>query len=436
MIELFNALGYHFVTFGNHEFDYGKEILKQRMRDSNFCWISTTIQSEELEPYFLPYMTYNLNGHKVAFLGATTSTTPSITFAENVKDVVFQDPVPVLSSVVSKLRNDHDVKTVILISHLGLGTDQMVAERVKGINLILGGHTHSRLVDPLKVNDTWIMQAESSSKYIGLAKISFNEAGSITDFSSSLLEADHAKYAPDPKVLSIVNNYTEELNKRLNTIVGKAEDLFDKGFTGGNSPMGCISADSYREACGTEIGIINVGGVRKTLAAGDVTRRDLLLISPFSNTIVKMKMEGKQIRSLLENSLSGIWMDIPDDKRAEWKAAGKGNITGKVPGKRSIGYVVGAGLEYTYDCSLMPESRLVKVTINGQPLENNRLYSVATNNFLAFGGEGFSEFTQAKDVVETGIIDIKALEDYFKARDIVTIPPASGAHNLTIVTER
>lgn len=406
------------------------------MRESNFSWISTTIESEELQPYFLPYMTYNLNGHKVAFLGATTATTPSITFAENVENVVFHKPVPVLSSVVAKLRSDHNVKTVVLISHLGLGKDRYVAEKVNGIDLILGGHTHSRLVDPLKINNTWIMQAESSSKYIGLAKIIFDESGFVTDLSSSLLEADHENFAPDPKVLSIVNGYTEELNKKLNTVVGKTESLFDKGFTGGDSPMGCISADSYREAAGTEIGIVNVGGVRKTLAAGDVTRRDLLLISPFSNTVVKMKMEGLQIKSLLENSLMGIWMDIPADKRAKWKAAGKGTITGKVPGKRSIGYVVGAGLEYTYDCSLAPGERLVTVTVNGQPLEESRFYSVATNNFLAFGGEGFSEFTEAKDVVETGIMDIKALEDYFIARDVVTVPPASGANNLTLVTVR
>jgi len=434
MIELLNALGYHFVTLGNHEFDYGRDVLKQRMRDSNFSWISTTVRSEELEPYFLPYMTYNLNGHKVAFLGATTATTPSITFSDNVEGVKFEDPLKVLPSVISKLRNDHNVKTVILISHLGLGKDKAVAARVKGIDLILGGHSHSRLVEPLKIRDTWIMQAESSSKYIGLAKITFDESGSITDFSSSLLEADHKQYKADPKILSIVNGYTEELNKRLNTVLGKNAVNLDKGFTGGDSPMGSVSADSYRESAKTEIGIVNVGGVRKSLSAGDVTRGALLLISPFSNTIVKMKMEGQQIRSLLENSLSGIWMDIPADKRAKWKAEGKGTITGKVPGKRSIGYVVGAGLEYTYDCSLAPGIRLVKVLINSKPLEDGRFYSVATNSFLAFGGEGFSEFTQARDVVDTGIVDIKALEDYFKSRDIVSVPSSSSATNLTLVT--
>ena len=208
----------------------------------------------------------------------------------------------------------------------------------------------------------------------------------------------------------------------------------DKGFTGGDSPMGSVIADSYRESAHTEIGIVNVGGVRKSLAAGDVNRRDLLLISPFSNTIVKMKMEGQQIRSLLENSLSGIWTDIPVDKRVRWKAEGKGNITGKVPGKRSIGYVVGAGLEYTYDCSLAPGRRLVKILINGRPLEDRRFYSVATNSFLAFGGEGFSEFTEARDVVDTGVVDVKALEDYFKGRDIVNVPSSSSATNLTLVT--
>ncbi len=147
-----------------------------------------------------------------------------------------------------------------------------------------------------------------------------------------------------------------------------------------------------------------------------------------------MNMIGRQIRSVLESSLSGIWMDIPADKRAQWKAAGRGSISGKIPGKRKIGYVVGAGLAYTYDCSLRPGQRLVSVKVNGQPLVDKRLYSVATNSFLAFGGEGFSEFTQAKDVVDTGIVDVKSLESYFLKHKIVTVPPASFAKNLTLVT--
>ena len=436
MIDLFNALKYSFVTFGNHEFDYGKDILAQRMQDSTFSWISTTVTAKELEPYYLPYVTYTFKGVKIAFLGTTTVTTPSITFSDNVENVEFHNPYAVLSSVSERLKKIHGVNTVILLSHLGLGTDQKLAERVDGIDVIFGGHTHSKLAEPLKVNKTWIMQADSSSRYIGFARIDFNGDGSVRNVSSELLEADHEKYDPDPQVLALVENYTRELNEKLSAVIGKTSEPLERGFSGGDSPMGVICADSYREATGAEIGIINVGGVRANLPAGNVTRRDALVISPFSNTIVKMKMKGSQIRSMLESSVSGIWMDIPADKRAKWKEEGKGDIKGMVPGKRSIGYVVGAGLNYVYDCSLAPGKRLLSIKINGEPLEDSRFYSVATNSFLAFGGEGFSEFTQSQDVYDTGIVDAQALENYFKAHEDISAPLEPSANNVTIVRVR
>ena len=196
--------------------------------------------------------------------------------------------------------------------------------------------------------------------------------------------------------------------------------------------MGIICADSYREATGTEIGIMNVGGVRSGIEHGPVTIRQLMLISPFQNSVVKMNLLGKDLLNLLERSLSGIWHEIPEDQKQMWREAGRGKIAGKIPGKRKIGFLVGAGLNYSFDTSRPPGQRLVKVEALGKPLEPERTYSVSMNSFLAFGGDGFSEFTRGSEIVDTKISDSEALRLYFQSKGTVTAPTKPSAENLTV----
>ncbi len=432
MVDVYNKLGYHLITFGNHEFDYGQEILLQRMRESRFIWVSSNIESSYLGQHFVPYVTYDLAGTKIAFLGITTITTPNITYPKNTEGIVFKEPREVLPPLIERLKRDSGVKVVVLLSHMGNQSDEWLARRVEGIDLIIGGHSHTRLLEPAKVRNTWIVQASCNSRYVGLARITLGADGTVQTIRAKLREVLHSLYPADADVQKIVESYTQDLDVRLDEVVGTTTAPILRGFTGIDSPMGIICADSYRAATETEIGIMNVGGVRAGLNEGPVTMRQLMLISPFQNSVVKMNLLGKDLHNLIERSLSGIWHEIPEDKKQMWKEAGRGKIAGKIPGKRKIGFLVGAGLKYSFDTSRQPGQRLLKVEALGKPLEMERKYSVSMNSFLAFGGDGFAEFTRGTEIIDTKINDSDALRLYFQQKGTVSPPTEVSAENLTV----
>lgn len=432
MVDLYNKLGYHLATFGNHEFDYGQEVLRQRMSESRFMWVSTNIDAPYLSSHYVPYVTYDLAGTRIAFLGVTTVTTPNITYPKNTEGVTFKEPKEALPPLIERLRRDRDVKVFILLSHLGNQSDEWLARKVEGIDLIIGGHSHTRLLEPAKVRNTWIVQASCNSRYVGLARVTLGADGQVRTVRSKLREVLHSLYPANREIEKELSKYTQDLNVKLDEVVGHAATPILKGFTGIDSPMGIICADSYREATGTEIGIMNVGGVRAGLEAGPVTMRQLMLISPFQNSVVKMNLKGKDLHNLLERSLSGIWHEIPEDQKQMWREAGRGKIAGKIPGKRKIGFLVGAGLKYSFDTSRMPGERLVKVEVLGERLDLERSYSVSMNSYLAFGGDGFSEFTRGSEIIDTKIVDSEALRLYFQSQGTVTAPTELSAENLTV----
>ncbi len=134
--------------------------------------------------------------------------------------------------------------------------------------------------------------------------------------------------------------------------------------------------------------------------------------------------------------MAGICSEIPEDKKQLWKEAGKGKIAGKVPGKRNVGFLVGAGLEYVFDTSNPPGQRIVSIKICNKLLDDRKFYSVALNSFLAYGGDGFSEFSQALDIVDTGTVDADALRTYFQKESNVSPPDYVSARNLTLEVKR
>jgi len=432
MIDLYNQLGYHLVTFGNHEFDYGQDVLRQRMTESRFIWVSSNVEAPKLAGAFVPYVTYELAGTKLAFLAVTTPTTPSITYPKNTTGMTFREPRDVLPPLIDRLRRDHGVKVFVLLSHLGFQADEWLARRMAGIDLIIGGHSHTRLLEPVRVNGTWIVQAGSNSRYVGVARLSMGDDGLVKTVTACLREVDHSLYGPDEAVRTLLRSFTDQLAANLDDVAGTASEAIERGFVGADSPMGVVCADSYRDATGAEVGVMNVGGVRAGLEAGPVTVRQLMLVSPFSNTVVHMRMKGRDLRALVERSLGGVWHDIPADKQEQMEEEGQPVVTGKIPEKRTVGFLVFAGMTYAFDATKPQERRLLDIRVAGAPLENERLYTVAMNSFLAFGGDGFSEFKNGVDVVETEMTDIQALCQYFQKRGTVAPPAFVAADNVTL----
>ncbi len=434
MIRVMNELRYDFVTFGNHEFDYGWQNLKKRMDESRFWWLSSTVSAPSLGARYRPYLTWSVAGTKVAFLGATTVTTPEKQLSQRIVGMTFRSPYEVLPPLVERLRRLHGVKIFILLSHLGHYEDEKFVREHQCFDIVIGGHSHTALMTPIKIGKTWICQTGASSRFLGVMRVDVNKDGNIEQFKSELREVDRTKYLPDAKVAKLVASYTDEIDKRLSVVVGHAPTDIRKGVSGGYSPMAQVVAESFRVAANADIGLMNTGGTRRGILKGEVQLKEVQTAVPFRNYVVKLKMTGRQVKGLIEEAVNGPYMPIPADKQDLLRQYGIHDFAGLVPQRGHVGFLVGGGVQFVYDPRLPIGKRLLSFKLHGKAIEPEKVYTVATNDFLADGGDGFEEFKKAISREELGILDADALRAYFEKKKVVHCPQEASAVNLSFPT--
>ena len=431
MIDLYNDLGYDFVTFGNHEFDYGWEVLKQRMGESKFLWLSSTVYAPALGKKYRPYLTWNVMGTKVAFLGATTTTTSEKQMAKRIKGISFHRAEEILPSLCQRLKRELGVKILILLSHMGINRDRAFAAKHRIFDLIIGGHSHTSLKKPIKVGSTWICQSGARSRYLGVIHIDVDEEGYCADLKSRLIEVDRSRYESDLDMAAKLSSYERMVEEKLGAVVGRAVDDLNKGIDGGFTPMAQLVADAFREFAGTEIGLMNTGGCRKGIKEGPVELRDVYSAVPFKNYLVRGKMKGKEIRDTLALAIDGPFVAVPKDKKDLLLRYGVQDFEGLVPNRGGVGFLVASGLRYVFDPRLKPGQRLLHIEVGGKKIEDDRLYSVAINDFLADGGDGFETFKNLRSRQDMPVLDAQALRVYFEKRDWVEKPSRVSSLNLS-----
>ena len=434
MVRLFNELRYDFVTFGNHEFDYGWQKLKKRMDESRFWWLSTTVKAPSLGKRYRPYLTWSVAGTKVAFLGATTVTTPEKQLSHRIEGMSFNSPDEVLPPVVARLKRIHGVKIAILLSHLGHYEDERFVQAHQCFDVVIGGHSHTALSTPVKIGKTWICQTGASSRFLGVIRVDVAEDGTVADFHSELREVDRTKYMPDARIAKVISSYTKEIDEKLSIVVGTAPTAIRKGVDGGFSPMAQVVAESFRVAAKADIGLMNTGGTRRGILQGPVQLKEVQTAVPFRNYVIKLKMTGKQIKGLIEAATDGPHVRIPVDKRSLLRQYGIKDFAGLVPQRGSTGFLVGGGIQFVYDPRLPKGKRLLSFTLRGKPIDLERVYTVATNDFLADGGDGFEGFKEALAREDTGLLDAEALQKYFELKKVVHSPTEACAINLSFPT--
>jgi 2',3'-cyclic-nucleotide 2'-phosphodiesterase (5'-nucleotidase family) len=436
MIDLFNAMKYHFVTFGNHEFDYGWQELKQRMKESNFLWVSSTVEAPNLDGLYRPWLTYTLNGTKVAFLGATTPSTPDKQLKNRIEGIIFHEPLERLKPIIALLKRDSEVKIIVLISHLGLNTDMELAQVLPEIDLILGGHSHSILKEPVKVGNTWICQTGTASKYLGVVKVETDSTGHFKDVVSHLEPVEQTAWIPSVKIESIVSRYTDELENELSEVLGVAPFGISKGVRGGIAPLARVVALSFREAADADIGFMNVGGARKSIPSGEVTLKHVRTAVPFGNYVVKLHMKGRDIRKVIESAVDQPFNTIPESQVEQVLSRGVTDLSGLIPEGSNNGFIIGDGLTYVFDPRKDVGSRVISITVGEQPLDDNKVYSIATNDFLADGGDGFVAFKSSIIREDMDLIDSEAFREWCNRQDSILVPSTMSVINLSFKSHR
>ena len=364
VLRVMNALGLDALVVGNHEFDFGLEVLKQRIGEAAFPVLGANVEGL---PEIRPYALKEIEGRKVLIIGVVTEDTPVMTHPRNVAGLAFLSPESTIQKILTAYAPEADL--VIVLSHLGLPADRKLAQQVKGIHLIVGGHTHTRIEQPMKVNGTWIVQAWEHGKVLGCLDLMISEGG-IRLSEGRLIDIKPEKGAA-PEITALVEETSRRVKAELEEVIGEAlVDLEGQGARRQETNLGNLLTDILRAETGSDLAVLNGGGIRTDIPKGPIQVKTVLDVLPFNNFPVVLRLSGKEIREVLEQGVSDL-----------------GGHGGK--------FLQVSGLRLVYRQSAPLGHRVQEIRINGQPLDPDREYLLATNDFLAAGGDGFSVFKKA-----------------------------------------
>jgi len=402
VVDYYNRMGYAAAALGNHEFDWGIDTLRARMRQAKFGIFGANVRyTDGRDVSWIRNDTIVTRGRtKIGIIGVSTVATPTTTRAANVVGLRFDDPAPIVDSIGRALRK-RGASFVVVIAHAGAFCDRPPANTCSGeiidlarkvttkLDAIVSGHTHS-LVNT-EVNGIPIVQARSSGRAIDVLDLPLGAPALAARHEVRELASDTIR--PLASIDSIVQRAVARVAPLVNRHVATIPVTLTR--QGPQYPLGNLIADAQRWAAKGDVAIMNNGGIRTELRAGDATYGSLFEIQPFGNTLYSLTMTGDQLRGLLEAML------------------GKSSVDDHV-----------SGLSIRYDPSKPKGSRIVSVTMSdGTPLAESRTYNVIVNDFFATGGEGYNAGGRATASRPTNVVDLDALIDYLKSLPSPIVAP-------------
>lgn len=369
MIDAWNAVDLDYATFGNHEFDFGPDVLRDRMKESHFKWVAANVIDKKTGRPFgdaSPFVIREFNGVKVGIFGLTLEET-QVTSRPG-PDVEFLNPCETAKKMVAELHS-RGVKTVVALTHLSMSEDKEVA-RCADVDVIIGGHEHTLLESSSGGAPIFKMTADGRE----LGKIDLNiskSTGTVESIDWRVIPVGN-EIKEDPSFASIYQKYGAIL-KDLAIVVGRTSVELDARSAVGRTQetnVGNFIADAFRAATGAEVGLMNGGSIRadEIIRPGPLTKRDVLSILPFKNKVVKLELTGATLREALEH---GVARSAEDQE----------------PGR----FPQISGVQFQFDASRPPGSRIVSLTVGGKPLDEKRKYTLATSDYVGIdGGDGYA----------------------------------------------
>ena len=369
MIDAWNLAQLDYSTFGNHEFDFGPDVLRQRMKESKFKWIGANVIDKKTGKPFgdaPAFVMREFDGVKVGIFGLTLEET-KITSRPG-PDVEFLNPCETARKMVAEIHAS-GAKTVIALTHLSMSEDKEVA-RCADVDVIIGGHEHTLLES--SSGGAPIFKMTADARELGQIDLNISKStGAVESIDWKVIPVTD-KIKDDPQFASLNRKYGALL-KELAVVIGRSSvDLDARSAVGRKQEtnVGNFIADAFRLATQADVGLMNGGSIRadEIIRAGTLTKRDVLSILPFKNRVVKVELSGAVLRQVLEH---GVARSAEDAE----------------PGR----FPQVSGVKFTFDATRPAGSRLMSVTINGKPLDDNKNYTLATSDYLAIdGGDGYA----------------------------------------------
>ena len=389
LAEVFNAVGYDALTVGNHDFDNGERSLAGIIKAIQAPVLCANVYRSEGKhaPECRPWIVKEVGGVKVGLFGLLTTNMKNLAFPENISGLAFRRGVDEAKDAVAALR-EQGATVIIAITHLGIEPpgvttfegDRFLAEQVEGIDLIVGGHSHTVLKEGERglVHGTLIVQAGSELTRVGEVGLDIDpRTGKVVKSSARLVDLWPDETGMDPAVATVVGKLGREVGAMYDVVLATAAAPLLRSKDG-ESALGDWMTDCEREWAGADLALQNGGGIRTDIPAGPVTLRRLFDVMPFDNRVVKLVMKGKDVKSALDHGV----------------------------GSARLAQISGATVSFHRRAPA--GQRLTEVKVGGRELVDDSTYTVATIDFLVQGGDGYTAFASAgsKDFTKTTMRDV------------------------------
>jgi len=405
MIDILNQMSVDVMTPGNHEFDFGAETFRTRIGEAKFPIVTSNVREPGgVQPANTVDETIlDVEGVKIGFYGLTTTETPE---ASSPGDITFADEIETATAKQTSLK-DQGADFVVAVVHSGF-TEDMELAREGLADLVLSGHDEHLMV--FYNGKTVLTESESQADHVVITTITLTKTveDGETDVSwtPEFEVVDTANVEPDPEIAAVVKTYQDKLDKELGVEIGTTETPLDSRratVRSQEAAVGNLIADAMREAVDADVAITNGGGIRadREYEAGTkLTRADIFAELPFGNKTVKLEVTGQVILDALENGVSQVE-----------------EVAGRFPQV--------SGMNVEVDLSKPTGERVQSVTIGSTPLDPAKTYTLATNDFMAGGGDGYSAFVGSPNLIDAADAQLMASQviDYVAAKGTVSPQP-------------
>ena len=397
MIEGLNAMGLDITAFGNHEFDFGVDLLLTRMKQSKWQWVNANLVDRttgRLVGDTPPYVIREVNGLKLGVLGLCI-VDEGMAKPELRQRLEMLDPIEMAAKYVPQMRQE-GADIVVALTHLRIRQDMTLAERVPGIDVIVGGHEHYPITT--MSGQTLISKAGMDARAVARIDIAKRPNGLVDRYYELIPVNNTVK--DDPETAEVVNAWEARLSSTMNDPVGSTTvplDAVDFRIRGGETNISNLVADAVRAEAKTDVALVNSGGIRgnRVYPAGVLRRRDVVAMHPFGNVICTVEMTGAKLVETLN-----IGVD-------------------RLPAADG-GFPAVSGVTFRVKVSLPPGQRVSDVRVNGRPLDPAKSYTVAMPNYVLEGGDGYSNLADVLVLVnaEQGPLIVAAIEKFIGGREI------------------
>ncbi|MCK5738601.1 bifunctional metallophosphatase/5'-nucleotidase [bacterium] len=392
LLHFMNEVGYDAMALGNHEFDNSQENLKRLMEIADFPIVTSNLWDDSGD-YFTEtgYVILKKAGLRIGVIGAITKGLFGVLNYDRRAGL----KIAPAAEYVEKIAAEIDEKTdlILVLSHCGIEEDVEMAKQLSGrVDLIVGGHSHTRLKTPEVVDGILIVQA--GSKATNLGRLDITVAGdTIQTYQGKLINLWTEGITPNPELAKEIEFYKKSIDDTYGEKIGDLKsDWIRNGH--GEANIGNFLADCLRDYCGADVGLINSGGIRKNMVAGPITLRDINEILPFENYLVTLEMNGDQLIAMMAAN-------------AKRQVADRGGI------------LQVSGITYQWQSSKDENVLLQGVTVNGQPVERGKKYKIATIDFVAIAnGTRYFGF-MPENIAQKGVLIADAVTEIVRNKGVI-----------------